>query len=92
MSETIAQTLASNGFATLALAYFRYPGLPGDLAEIPVEYFKGAIEWMKTRQSVKKNKHGLVGHSKGGECSLLLASLYDEFSAVDQRRCLGRPV
>lgn len=82
MSDTIAQTLASNGFATLALAYFRYPGLPGDLVEIPLEYFKGAIEWMKKHQAVQKTKLGLVGHSKGGECSLLLASLYDEFSAV----------
>jgi acetyl esterase/lipase len=82
MSETIARTLASNGFATLALAYFRYPELPGDLVEIPLEYFKGAIEWMKTRPAVRKTKIGLAGHSKGGECALLLASLYDEFSAV----------
>ena len=82
MSLTIARTLASNGFATLALAYFRYPELPGWLAEIPLEYFKGAIKWMKTRSAVRKTKLGLVGHSKGGECALLLASLYDEFSAV----------
>lgn len=82
MSDSKARTLASHGFATLALAYFRYPGLPGYLIEIPMEYFKGAIDWMKTRQVVQKGKLGLVGYSKGGECSLLLASLYDEFSAV----------
>ncbi|MBN1271622.1 MAG: acyl-CoA thioesterase/BAAT N-terminal domain-containing protein [Candidatus Aminicenantes bacterium] len=82
MSDIKARTLASNGFATLALAYFRYPGLPGYLIEIPLEYFRRAIEWMKTCQAVQKGKLGLVGYSKGGECSLLLASLYDEFSAV----------
>jgi len=82
MSLTMARTLASNGFATLALAYFRYPELPGWLVEIPLEYFKGAIEWLKTQPAVRKAKLGLVGHSKGGECALLLASLYDEFSAV----------
>jgi dienelactone hydrolase len=82
MSIVMAKTLASNGFATLALAYFRYPDLPGWLVEIPLEYFTGAIEWMKTRPAVQKTKLGLVGHSKGGECALLLASLYDEFLAV----------
>jgi dienelactone hydrolase len=82
MSTTLANALASNGFATLALAYFRYPELPGYLEEIPLEYFKGAIEWMKNQRAVQKTKLGLVGHSKGGECSLLLASLYDEFNAV----------
>ena len=82
MDITMAKTLASNGFATLALAYFRYPELPGWLVEIPLEYFKGAIDWMKTHPAVQKTKLGLVGESKGGECALLLASLYDEFSAV----------
>lgn len=82
MSITMAKTLASNGFATLALAYFRYPELPGWLVEIPLEYFRGAIEWMKTRPAVQKTKLGLVGHSKGGECALLLASIYNEFSVV----------
>jgi dienelactone hydrolase len=82
MNIAMAKTLASNGFATLALAYFRYPDLPGWLIEIPLEYFKEAIEWMKTRPAVQKTKLGLVGHSKGGECALLLASIYHEFSAV----------
>jgi len=82
MSLAMARTLASNGFATLALAYFRYPGLPGWLVEIPLEYFKGAIEWLRARPAVQKTKLGLVGHSKGGECALLLASLHDEFAAV----------
>lgn len=82
MNTPLAQALASNGYATLALAYFRYPGLPGYLEEIPLEYFKGAIEWMGNQEAVRKSKLGLVGHSKGGECALLLASLYDDFDAV----------
>jgi dienelactone hydrolase len=82
MNTSLAKAFASNGFATLALAYFRYPGLPGYLEEIPLEYFSGAIEWMQNHKAVQKTKLGLVGHSKGGECALLLASLYDEFHAV----------
>jgi dienelactone hydrolase len=82
MNTTLARAFAANGYATLALAYFRYPGLTGYLEEIPLEYFKGAIIWMQNQKAVQKTKLGLVGHSKGGECSLLLASLYDEFNAV----------
>jgi dienelactone hydrolase len=82
MNTTLAKAFASYGFATLALAYFRYPGLFGYLEEIPLEYFQGAFEWMRNHRAVQKTKLGLVGHSKGGECALLLASLYDEFHAV----------
>lgn len=82
MNLELAQAFASYGYATLALAYFRYPGLPGYLEEIPLEYFLGAIEWMQKQKAVQKTKLGLAGSSKGGECALLLASLYDEFHAV----------
>jgi dienelactone hydrolase len=82
MNTSLAKAFASNGFAALALAYFRYPGLPGYLEEIPLEYFLGAIEWMQNHKAVQKTNLGLVGHSKGGECALLLASLYNEFNAV----------
>jgi len=82
MNTTLAEVFASNGFAALALAYFRYPELPGFLEEIPLEYFLGAVEWMQNHSAVQKTRLGLVGHSKGGECALLLASLYDAFDAV----------
>jgi dienelactone hydrolase len=82
MNIDLAKVFASNGYATLALAYFRYPGLPGYLEEIPLEYFLGAIEWMRNQKAVQKTKLGLVGYSKGGECALLLASLYDEFGSI----------
>ena len=82
MNTRLAQAFAANGYAALALAYFRYPGLAGYLEEIPLEYFKGAIDWMENHKAVRKSGLGLVGHSKGGECALLLATLYDDFDAV----------
>ena len=37
-----AALLAAHGYPTLALAYFDAPGLPKDLAAIPLEYFRKA--------------------------------------------------
>jgi dienelactone hydrolase len=80
--EWLAQAMASNGFAVLTLAYFNYPGLPAELAEIPLEYFHRAAAWMKSQPAVRAGRLALAGGSKGGELALLLASRYDDFQAV----------
>lgn len=80
--EWLAQAMASNGFAAITLAYFRYQDLPRELVEIPVEYFERAVEWMKTQPSVKPDRIAVAGGSKGGELALLLASRFIDFQAV----------
>ena len=80
--EWLAQAFASNGFATLTLAYFDYRDLPGALVEIPLETFPKAVAWLKARPSVRPGRIGLAGGSKGGELALLLASGSDDFGAV----------
>jgi dienelactone hydrolase len=80
--EWLAQAFASNGFATLTLAYFQYQDLPAELVEIPLEYFVRASDWMKTQPAVRAGRLGLVGGSKGGELALLWASRTDVFRAV----------
>lgn len=82
MDEWLAQAMASNGFAALNLAYFKYKDLPPELVEIPVEYFQHAVEWMKAQPSVKRNRIAIAGGSKGGELALLLASRFIDFNAV----------
>ena len=47
ISITDAETIASEGYAVLALAYFGMEGLPAELEEVPLEYFGKAIAWMK---------------------------------------------
>ena len=47
LSEGGAESFAREGFAALALAYFELDGLPRELMEIPLEYFEGAIAWLK---------------------------------------------
>jgi len=80
--EWLAQAFASNGFAALTLAYFKYPNLPAELVEIPIESFQRAAGWMKVQPRVKAGRLGLAGGSKGGELALLVASLYDDYRAV----------
>ena len=74
--------LAEQGYAALALAYFGLEHLPQKLEEIPLEYFKQAIDWMGSNASVESSRIGLIGTSKGGEAALLVSATYPEISAV----------
>ncbi|MBA2617743.1 MAG: dienelactone hydrolase family protein [Rubrobacter sp.] len=78
LSEGGAKTLASEGFAALALAYFGIDPLPEDLVEIPLEYFERAIAWLKAQPAVDADRVAVVGNSKGGELALLLGATYPE--------------
>src|SRR5918999_3317438 len=76
LSEGAAETLAGEGFAALALAYFGLDGLPRELVEIPLEYFEGAIAWLGGHPEVDAGRVAVVGNSKGGELALLLGATY----------------
>jgi uncharacterized protein len=80
--SAVCSLLAERGYAALALAYFGLEHLPTRLQEIPLEYFKRAIEWMCAQPSVEPTKIGLVGTSKGGEAALLVGATYGEIRAV----------
>ncbi|MBE2224708.1 MAG: acyl-CoA thioesterase/BAAT N-terminal domain-containing protein, partial [Anaerolineae bacterium] len=69
-----AAMLASHGYVTLALDYFGEPPLPVELSEIPLEYFKTAIDWLQAQENVDADKIGVVGTSRGGELALLLGA------------------
>jgi dienelactone hydrolase len=81
-SEDVAALLSSHGYAALALAYFGAEGLPNSLEEIPLEYFKRAIDLMLSRPFVRRGGVALVGTSKGAEAALLVGSHYGEVRAV----------
>ncbi len=87
-SEEEAALLASRGYAALALAYFSpyyldpIEGLPQALEEIPLEYFKKAIDWMQSQPFLAQGQLGLFGTSKGAEVGLLLGSRHPEIRAV----------
>jgi dienelactone hydrolase len=78
----MAKAIASDGFSVLTLPYWKYPGLPENLVNIPLEYFVKATEWLNNQKPVKKGQIGLIGGSRGGELVLLLGSMFDKFKAI----------
>lgn len=78
-----AQELARQGYAALALRYFRKGSLPADLIDIPLEYFERAIAWLRSQPVAADGPVTLMGVSKGEELALLLAvTKPEEFDAV----------
>jgi dienelactone hydrolase len=82
LQETTAALLASRGFAALALAYFAYEDLPEQLANIPLEYFAAALDWMARHEAIRGDRLGVLGRSRGGELALLLGATFAQFGAV----------
>jgi dienelactone hydrolase len=73
-----AALLASHGLAALALAYFRVEGLPRDLANVPLEYLEGALDWLAEQPELRAGAIAVLGSSRGAELALLLAATYPE--------------
>ena len=78
LGEGVAATLVRRGYAALALAYFGTRSLPSELVEIPLEYFAGALRWLRSRPETDGDRVALMGGSKGGELALLLGATYPE--------------
>lgn len=82
-AEQRAALYAAHGYAALALAYFKAPGLPDYISDTPLEYFQRALQWAA---STLKPKHGFIavaGLSRGGELALILGVRFPEWvSAV----------
>lgn len=71
-----AALYASEGYPTLALAYFREPGLPRNLVRIPLEYFARALRWLAVQPDVDRGKIVVKGVSRGSEAAQLLGIHY----------------
>jgi dienelactone hydrolase len=74
--------LASNGYAVLNLFYFGRGSLPKELAEVRLEYLTNAVSWLQAREQVDPARIGLLGHSRGAEAALLMATLRPDVRAV----------
>lgn len=78
----LAKPFAEQGYAVLALSYHGVEGLPRTYADIPLEYFDKAIDWLAANPAVDPERIGVYGISKGGELSLLLGSRSKKLHAV----------
>ena len=71
-----SRMLAAHGYPALALAYFKEPGLPPTLENIPLEYFLPALTLLRTQADVDPNHVLILGTSRGSEAALLLGAHY----------------
>jgi dienelactone hydrolase len=71
-----AALLAAHGYPSLALAYFKAPGLPQTLHNIPLEYFTSALELLRAQPGVDPDHVLVAGVSRGGEAALLLGAYF----------------
>jgi dienelactone hydrolase len=73
-----ASLLAAHGYPTLALAYFKAPGLPDTLTAVPLEYFTKALGVLRAQPGVDPRHVFVMGASRGGEAALLLGSYFPQ--------------
>jgi dienelactone hydrolase len=74
----LAARLAAHGFPALALGYFKEPGLPQTLSNIPLEYFAKALRCLREQLHVDPNRVVVLGVSRGSEAALLLGVHYPD--------------
>jgi len=73
-----AALLAAHGYPSLALAYFKVPGLPQTLTNIPLEYFTSALRVLRAQPGVDPDHVLVAGESRGGEAALLLGAHFPQ--------------
>jgi dienelactone hydrolase len=73
-----AALLAAHGHPSLALAYFKAPGLPQSLHNIPLEYFTKALKVLRAQPGVDPRHVLVAGVSRGGEAALLLGAHFPQ--------------
>ena len=74
----IAEKLAENGIAALSLAYFGRPGLPAQLRNIPLEYFRDAVHFFSGALPSPDIPIIAIGLSRGSEAALLSGVFYND--------------
>lgn len=78
-----AEMLASRDVVALALRYVGDPDpVPDDLAEVPVSYFRRAVDWLRDHDVVASDVVSVLGVSRGTEAALLTAAHCDGVDAV----------
>ncbi|XP_059547165.1 peroxisomal succinyl-coenzyme A thioesterase [Myotis daubentonii] len=80
--EYRASLLAGHGFATMALAYYRFEDLPKEFDTRNTDYFEEALCYMLQHSQVKGPGIGLLGISLGADICLSMASFLKNISAT----------
>jgi uncharacterized protein len=81
-TKKMVDKLVNQGYTLLSLAYFKSPGLPPLLQDIPLEYFARAFRWLADQPEVLPDELAMLGMSRGAEAALLLGSRNPKIKAV----------
>lgn len=71
--DMYAAWLASNGYVALSIAWYRGPGVPKDLIDVPLETVRDAVHWLQRHPGVDPQRVGLLGGSWGGIATMATA-------------------
>jgi dienelactone hydrolase len=73
-ARSAATSVAALGYPALAISYFKSPGQPPELENVPVETFLRGLEWLRAQPGVDLDRVFTFGVSRGGEMALWLAA------------------
>lgn len=73
-ASAYAAWLASNGYVALAVSYYRAPGRPRELIDVPIEPVLQALDWLQQQPNVDPQRMGAMGGSWGGIVALAAAA------------------
>lgn len=76
-----ARQLADSGHEVLALYFFGQPGQQKYLSEVPLEFFREALDWVEDNQA-RPGPLTVIGTSKGAELTANLAGRYPEIDNI----------
>lgn len=80
--NVLARQLAAQGYSVLYPGYYATSEETRSFNRVPLETFDRALAWLAAREDVDAARMGVIGHSKGGEAALLVASRHPELKAV----------
>src|SRR4030042_2220057 len=81
-TKKVVDQLVCLGYTLFSLAYFKSPGLPPFLEEIPLEYFAKAFKWLVNQPEVLPDELAVIGMSRGAEAALFLGSRDPKINAI----------
>jgi uncharacterized protein len=77
-----ARALAAQGYSVLYPGYYMTREDNRSFDMVPLETFDRALAWMSAQPEIDVKRLAIIGHSKGGEAALLVASRHPEIKAV----------
>lgn len=77
-----ARALVAQGYAVLYPGYHMTREDNRSFNMVPLETFDRALAWMAAQPEIDASRIGIIGHSKGAEAALLVASRHPEIKAI----------